>query len=359
MQKIISANLGRRFAIAATAWLAFASPTFASTLYVPLGNADAILVLDADRDVAIGRVGEVPEVHGLAATRDGRYLVAGSYRARPLTEAAPPKPEAVTEEEHAAHHAKPVIGARQSIPMVSTLSIIDTEKKESIRRIDVPGAVHHVAVSPDGRLAAVTHPNDGAISVLDLSSYTLVATLSTGPLPNYAVFAPDGQRLYVSNAGNGTISDVDTSRWIVSRNVIVGNSPEHVVLSKDGSRLYVNNVEDGTVSIVATDQGKVVKTIAVGSTLHGIDLSDTDEVLFVAIQGDDKIAAINLGTGTVREIHLAPDPYHLIVVPGKGKMYVSSASEPKVWVVDQATLNVVNEIEIDGKGHQMVLAPGS
>ena len=52
---------------------------------------------------------------------------------------------------------------------------------------------------------------------------------------------------------------------------------------------------------------------------------------------------------------LAPSPYHLTAVPGTGKLYVSSAEEDKLWVVDQRSLAIVREILIPGQGHQMAV----
>jgi YVTN family beta-propeller protein len=344
--------------IAATFAGSAANAFAAETFYIPLGSADAVVIVNTERDAVVGRIEGLPAVHGLAGTPDGGYLIAGSYRER-AAGGAPAKPASVSEEEHAAHHAPPADSTPSSTPAVSTVSVIRTSDGSVVRRIDVPGAVHHVATSPDGRFAVVTHPNQDAISAIDLAAHEVVATLATGPLPNYAVFSPDGGRVYVSNAGNGTVSDVDASRWIVRRNFLVGASPEHVVLSPDGRRLFVNNVEDGTVSVIAVDEGEVAKTIPVGSTLHGIDLADDGETLFVAVLGDDKLAAVDLRTGVYRSATLAPAPYHLAVARGTGKLYVSSADEPKVWVVDQETLAVLGEIAIGGKGHQMVQMPGT
>jgi YVTN family beta-propeller protein len=125
-------------------------------------------------------------------------------------------------------------------------------------------------------------------------------------------------------------------------------------LSKDGATLYVNNVDDGTVSVLAVDGQKVEKTIPVGSTIHGLDLSDDGKTLFVAGRGDDKLTSVDLATDSQRSAVLAPDPYHLAAIRGAGKLYVSSAGEPKVWVIDQQTLKVIGEIAVGGKGHQMV-----
>ena len=327
-------------------------------VYIPLGSAGEVVVIDTDRDAVLAKIPGLPAVHGLAGTPDGRFLIAGSYQERAPGAEMPAKPSAVSEEEHAAHHgAAPAPKAADAA--VSTVSVVRTADGAVVRRIDVPGAVHHVAVSPDGRLAVVTHPNEGTISAINLRSYDVVATVPTGPFTNYAAFGPNGRTVYVSNAGDGTVSAVDTGEWNVRWSAAVGASPEHVVLSTDGESLYVNNVDDGTVSVVDIGTRKVAKTIPVGDTLHGIDLSDDGRTLFVAALGDDKVVGVDLATGTYRSTRLAPAPYHLAAVRGAGKVYVSSADEPKVWVLDQETLAVLGEISIGGKGHQMVLGPGT
>jgi DNA-binding beta-propeller fold protein YncE len=331
----------------------------APLVYVPLGGAGKILVVDAANDKIVGTIGGVAAVHGLAGTPDGQFLIAGSFKKREAGGKAVAKPAGVSEAEHAAHHGAMPAGAQKDGAIVSTLSVIRTADRSIVRRIDVPGAVHHVAVGPNGRFAVVTYPGKGGIGAIDLASDKLVASLSTGPLPNYAVFSPDGARVYISNAGNGTVSEVDTKRWIVRRNLLAGNRPEHMVLSHDGRRLYIANVGDGTVSEIATKNGETVRTFDIGGPLHGIDLSKDDHTLFISARGQDKLVAINLRTAKKREVALVPAPYHLTSIGGTGKLYVSSAKQPIVWVVNQKDLGVLKEIPIGGKGHQMVVSPGS
>ena len=122
--------------------------------------------------------------------------------------------------------------------------------------------------------------------------------------------------------------------------------------------LAFDNVDDGTVSVVEVGDQTVVKTIRLETALHGIDLSDDGGTLFIAVLGGDKVVAIDLATGAQRSVPLAPAPYHLAVVRGTGKLYVSSADEPKIWVIDQRDLRIRGEIQIGGKGHQMVQGAG-
>lgn len=327
-----------------------------TTVYVPLGKTGEILVLDAADDVTVGRISGLPAVHGLAGTPGWGYLVAGSYDERPVGGAAlPPKPQGISQNEHEAHHAKRPAKPAAVAEVVSFLSVIRIADGAVTRRIEVPGAVHHTAVVPGGRYAVATHPNRDSISVVDLSAGKMSAEVRTGPLPNYAVVSPDGTRVYVSNAGNDTVSEIDTKHWTVRRSFVVGESPEHMVLSPDGTALYVNNVGAGTVSAISISRGGSTKTYAIGGALHGIDLSGDGKTLFVSGREQNKLVSIDLTTDELRSVALGPSPYHVTAIRGTGKLYVSSAEEPKLWVIDQRSLAVLSEILIGGEGHQMVV----
>ncbi len=347
-------------AVMASTVTAVSLPALAGEVaYVPLGSNNELVLVDISTDKVVGKVEGLPAVHGLAGTPDGKFLIAGSYEAREKGESAPAKPSGMSEDEHAAHHKPSAMSSTKESSEISTLSVIRISDKSIVRRIDVPGAVHHVAVSPDSQFAVVTHPNKDKISVVNLKSFAVVENFSTGPFPNYATFSPDGKSVYVSNPGNNTVTSVDVSNWKIQWNATVGASPEHIVLSKDGTRLYVNNVDDGSVSIVDIAKRSAVMTIPVGAMLHGIDLSEDGKTLFVASREDEKLVALDLASGQSRQLTLSPDPYHLSVIRGTGKIYVSSSDEPKLWVVDQKSLKVTGEIPIGGKGHQLVLPAGS
>jgi len=327
-------------------------------VYVPMGDLDEILIIDTATDAIIGKISDVPTVHGLAETPDGKYIVAGSFETREVGSTPPPKPTAVSKKEHVVHHAGAPADAAGDTNEVSTITILSTEDNSVVRRIDVPGGVHHVTIGPKGRFAVVTLPQKGAISAIDLTTFEVVATIATGPVPNYAVFSPDGAQVYVSNAGNNTVTQVDTSDWSIQWSVKVGGKPEHVVLSGDGATLYVNNIEDGTVSVVSPKDRRVVETITIGDRLHGIDLSDDGKTLFVAAREQNRLVSIDLATGATSASTLAPAPYHLAAIKGTGKLYISSADEPTMWVVDQKTSAVLKEIPIGGRGHQLAQGAG-
>lgn len=323
-------------------------------LFIPLGSSDSIQIVDPGTNKVTGRIDGVSAVHGLAITPDGNLLVAGSFDERVPGTAMLTRPEGVSADDHAAHHSpKDTASDATADPVVSTLTILDARSGKVRRHIDVPGGVHHVATSPDNRYAALTHPSEDLVTLVDLEGFQVVATVKTGSMPNYAVFSPDGKSVYVSDSSDGRISEIKTQGWSVTRRLEVGESPEHVVMTADGTRFYTNNVGDGTVSEVDLENWHVTRRFTTGSTPHGIDLSADGRFLMVSVMDEHKLMRIDLLSGEKKTLQLDQAPYHLATHRGGGRVFVSSADSPKLWVVNPDTLTAESEIAIAGKGHQM------
>jgi len=386
----------------------------APTVYIPLGSANEILIVDAKKDKVIGKINGVVNPHGLASTTDGKYLIAGSNTERmggqgkksgmskksgmPKQSGMPamPKPPGMSDATHKSHHPKQgggasgMMGGQTKAPAkpaksptmakpagmseadhkkhhapqagglppavgISDISLIRVADNQVEKRIKVRGMAHHILTTPNGKYAVATHTTAGTITLIDLAKKKIFRTIHTGPLPNYVAVTRNSRRMYVSNAGNNTISVIDTKNWIVSKNIIVGKGPEHIIMSPDEKFIYTSNGRAGTISVVSLDQQKVVKTFKVGRSPHGIDISADGNTLFASAKKDNKLVAIDVKTGKQRSLKLNPAPYHVKVIGNTGKIYVSSRKKPFVWVVDAKKLKVKTKIPVRGPGHQMVV----
>jgi len=302
--------------------------------YIPLGSANQVIAVDAANGKIIRSYSGVENPHGLVATPDGEYLVAGSLKETPVPAGAP------------------------SDTPNSKLYVIHPEHGHVMAEIPVPGWTHHEAVTPDGKYVISTHPTRGGISVVDVINNKVYKTIKTGPSPNYTLVTKDGKRAYVSNSGNGTLSEIDLSKWEVTRSLEAGPTPEHLVFSPDEKTIYVSNDRAGTVSVVSVKEGKVETTYKIGKRVHGLDIGDDGKTLFISSRSDDKLVALDTQTGEQRVLTLSPEPYHLDKIPGTGKVYVSSGKAPIIWVVDQKTFTVAGTIQLPaGEGHQIAVVP--
>ena len=304
----------------------------APTAYIPLGSANQVIAVDTANDKIIRSYSGVENPHGLVATPDGDYLVAGSLKETPVPAGAP------------------------SDTPNSKLYVIHPEHGHVMAEIPVSGWTHHEAVTPDSKYVISTHPTRGGISVVDVINNKVYKTITTGPSPNYTLVTKDGKRAYVSNSGNGTLSEIDLSKWEVTRSLEAGPTPEHLVFSPDEKTIYVSNDRAGTVSVVSVKEGKVEATYKIGKRVHGLDIGDDGKTLFISSRSDDKLVALDTQTGEQRVLTLSPEPYHLDKIPGTGKVYVSSGKAPIIWVVDQKTFTVTDTIRLPaGEGHQIAV----
>jgi len=328
------------------------------TVYVPLGSANRILVIDGDKDEITGSISGVQRVQGLAVGAGGNFLVAASMQAnRPDSPAAWVQSDGAAPEDPSALHE---INVPVNKVYTSKISIIDIKpfadisERYTLHGIAVESRTHTSAVTVDGRYALATHPLLDSISVIDLNNDKLLKTVPTGPQPDYITVPEYGHYVYVSNSGSNTISEIDTETWTLNRNLNTGPGPEHLLLSLDEQMLYTNNMGDGTVREISLADGKTTRVFNTGEGPHGIDLSDDGNILFVSGRDENTLSAIDLSTGEITSRALGPAPYHVTTVTGTGKVYVTSTDDPVIWVIDQNTLELRGTITIPGEGYQMV-----
>ena len=324
-------NLGQwlwgAFFLGSGAW-AHAEPM----AFIPLGSANMVIAVDAASGKVTRKFSGVKNPHGLVATPDGEYLVAGSLSETPLP-----------------------AGAADRMSN-SKLYVIHPVHGHVMTEIPVSGWTHHQAITPDGQYVISTHPARGGISVADLVSNKVIKTVKTGPSPNYTLVTKDGKHAYVSNTGNASISQIDIASWTVIRTLDAGPSPGHLVFSADEQTIFVANDRAGTISAVSVQSGKLERSHKIGKRVHGLDLGDDGKTLFVSSRLDDKLVALDTRSGDQRILTLSPEPYHLDKIPGTGKVYVSSSKAPRIWVIDQKTFTLIDTITLPGgEGHQIAV----
>src|SRR5438270_3423719 len=120
--------------------------------------------------------------------------------------------------------------------------------------------------SPD-RLLYVTNQLDNTLSVIDGSTYKVVATVPVGAFPAGVVVSPDGRHAYIAQGGDNAVAVFDTSTNTIAKNVSLapGSRPRGVVLTPNGQFLYVADGGSNSVSVLDTGTNQIVASVPVGS----------------------------------------------------------------------------------------------
>jgi len=105
--------------------------------------------------------------------------------------------------------------------------------------------------SPDGRSVWSAHSRDGGVSMIDVSSRKVVATVDAGTKrSNRIKLTADGKYALISDLESGDVVVLDAAGRKVLRRIAVGKSPEGVLIPHDGNRAFVAVTGDNHVAVL-------------------------------------------------------------------------------------------------------------
>lgn len=130
------------------------------------------------------------------------------------------------------------------------IGVVDLTTGTVPTTIDVAGRARALALSTDGRRAAVINWADGHLSLIDTATNAVIGTTDFDQRAADVALSPDGSRAYVSIDSAATILVIDPAAGTVLDRLRVDRSPDSLVLSADGRRLYVACRDDDTVMVV-------------------------------------------------------------------------------------------------------------
>ena len=223
------------------------------------------------------------------------------------------------------------------------------------------------ALGSAGR-AFVTNEGSGDISVVDVATAHVVATIPVGKRPRGIRASADGRLLYVALSGSpiappGVDEDtlpppdkaadgigvVDVATLRLQRVVKGGSDPEQTAISADGTKLFVANEDVGEVSVIEIASGKVLATLAVGGEPEGVDLRPDGGVVYVTSEEDNQVAVIDAAAlKVVATIKVGPRPRSTAFLPDSSRAYVTSENGGVVSVIDAKAHKVLDTIKLTG-----------
>jgi YVTN family beta-propeller protein len=230
-----------------------------------------------------------------------------------------------------------------------TLSLIDLATAKEIVRLPTGDQPHEIAISPDGRQAAVVAYGGTTIDVFDLATRTRLRTIELSPSqrPHGLVWLSDG-RLVATTEASQSVAVVLPSGEV--RSIATGQVGSHMVaVASDNRHAYVANIGSGTVSVIDLTAGTKLRDIATGGRPEGIALARGGAELWVGDLGAPRVQAFDTVSG-VRLGEVAIDPVAIRVAASPdGKWVVTSnVGSGTLSVIDAATRTLARTIRVSG-----------
>lgn len=158
-----------------------------------------------------------------------------------------------------------------------------------------------------------------------------------------------GPMAYIGNFKDNTVSVVDISSGVVVATIAVAAGPHGMAVTPDGRTVYVSGDAGSSVSVIDTATDRVKSTIEVGKTPHGLALTPDGKLLAIAVYGEDKVAFVDTATGKrIGEASVAKP--HTIAIRPDGSVAYASSQEPGKFAlvaIDLKTKDVVRTVALD------------
>ncbi|WP_307680246.1 beta-N-acetylglucosaminidase domain-containing protein [Streptomyces sp. V4I2] len=195
-----------------------------------------------------------------------------------------------------------------------------------------------VVVSADGRTAYAANQGSNTVSVIDVATDTVTATVAVGRVPAGLALTPDGGTLWVANYTDGTVQPIDTTTLTPGTPVPVGSGPENMAITPDGRTLYVADIHDNTVTPVDLTTGKAETPVPVGPRPFNVVAAPDGKTVYVSNSGGSTVTPIDTATNETEATFLVSgQAYGLALSPDGRTLWVSPSNGDSVTPVDTVT----------------------
>ena len=232
-----------------------------------------------------------------------------------------------------------------------SVSFVDLASGQELGRSATGKMPHEIAVSPDGKQAAVVAYGDRTVDLFDIASRARLKTVDLSPNegPHGIAWLKDG-RLVITTERSKSLAIVDPAGGTVSASIKTDQEGTHMVAATaDGTTAYTANIGSGTVSVIDLRQGRKLRDIAVGGRPEGIALSTDELTLWVGDLEGSRVQVFDTDTfDRLAEIKTGGVPIRVVSSPD-GKWIVTSNLEAGgLTIIDAATRRHVRDVMLSG-----------
>jgi YVTN family beta-propeller protein len=319
----------------ATAILALAgrAPTAqrASARLLVLNKEDANLaVVDPVSGDVLGRVPVGQGPHELVTSTDGRFAFASNYGTGPAPGRSISMIDLAALKETRRIDVSP-LSRPHGLAFVNGKLYFTAEADKKIARYDPAtdkidwqfdtgqATTHMVLPTKDARTIFTSNIGGDSVSAIQQGPGAVWAqtVIPVGKGPEGIDLSPDGRQVWSAHSRDGGVSIIDVASKKVVQTIAIGTKRSNrIKLTPDGKFALVSDIDTGEVVVLDAPARKVIAHIPVGKSPEGILMPASGGLAYVAVNGDNVIAAIDLKTWQVtKKIPTGTGPDGMAWVP--------------------------------------------
>jgi DNA-binding beta-propeller fold protein YncE len=225
----------------------------------------------------------------------------------------------------------------------NTASLVDAASGRALATLPTGEGPHEVAISRDGRWAAVSNygvrgKSGNTITVIDLGARTVSRTLEIHDYqrPHGMAFLPGDTLLAVTAEASRAVLLVDFRTGRVARMLPTNGRATHMLgLSANGMVLVAGNIADGTISVLHPSSEDSASIIHVAAQPEGIAIAPDGLTAWAGSNRDSVVVIVDLVRGapidTLRGFGL---PYRMAISPDGRRAVITDPVKAQVRIYD-------------------------
>lgn len=157
----------------------------------------------------------------------------------------------------------------------ATVTAINPSTKEVLATIEVDEDPVGAWPAANGKVYVDNEAGE-TISVIDVASLQVEATVDLGFMPGFAAFNSMNNELWVTDPMNGKVHfwNKTEAGYVHGGAFDTGAGAHAIAFTADEMKAYVTNQEDASVSVINTLDHAVIKTLTVGQKPNGIVIKE-------------------------------------------------------------------------------------
>jgi len=229
-----------------------------------------------------------------------------------------------------------------------TISVIDVASQKELRRVDVaPLSRPHGLAFAGGKLYFTAEASK-KIARYDPAADKIDWEFETGQATTHMVLpTKDLRTIFTSNIGSDSVSAIEQrdGQWVQTV-IPVGKGPEGIDLSPDGRTVWSAHSRDGGVSVIDVATKKVTQTIVVGTKRSNrVKLTlDGKFALISDLEAGDLVVLDAVAHKEIKRLPLGKQPEGILIAPDGQRAYVAVNGDNNVAVIDLKSWAVVSRI---------------
>jgi YVTN family beta-propeller protein len=263
-----------------------------------------------------------------------------------------------------------------------TVSVVDTQRLESVATVAVGKRPRGMALSRDGKQLFVVvsglpkcpppltdaqcaklprEPKADGIVIVDTVGLRAARIIKGVTDPERIELSRDEHTLFVTDEDASRVSVIDLARGKSIASIPVGHEPEGVRLSPNGQWLLVTSESDNNVAIIDPATHKVLHTVLVGTRPRDIAFSADSATAYVTGEADASIYRLALPSGApatqITQLRKDARPMGIVMDGPRERLYVSTGRGGTVVALSAADGKLIREVAVGARPWGLALTP--